>query len=165
MDIILTGFMGTGKTTVGQLLAQKLSLPIWDLDQRIEQASGQSVNTIFAVEGEAYFRKLEQQALAQVLTQPGVLALGGGTLENIDNVRVLKHSPATIVWLDAQVPIIWQRIKTDSSRPLAQNMQQLCQLKAKRQASYQQVADIVVQTDTLLPTQVMAQILMQVQDL
>ena len=71
--------MGSGKSTVGNLLGRRHNLPVIDLDQAIEEAAGQTIPEIFADHGEAYFRKLEHQVLGAVIDQPGILATGGGT--------------------------------------------------------------------------------------
>lgn len=78
MQLILIGFMGSGKSTVGNLLGRRHNLPVIDLDQAIEEAAGQTIPEIFADHGEAYFRKLEHQVLGAVIDQPGILATGGG---------------------------------------------------------------------------------------
>ncbi|MCX8024536.1 MAG: shikimate kinase, partial [Thermanaerothrix sp.] len=86
--LILTGFMGTGKTTVGKIVAAKMGSPFVDLDEVICHRTGQSIPEIFARKGETVFREIESQALREILTQDRVvLATGGGTLLSDDNRR------------------------------------------------------------------------------
>ncbi|UQS82397.1 shikimate kinase [Bombilactobacillus folatiphilus] len=162
MDIVLTGFMGSGKTTIGPLLAQELRLPFFDLDVQIVQLTGCSIVELFE-DGENYFRQKEQEVLQKVIKQPGVLALGGGTPTRPSNRELLRHSGAQIILLEAQIQTIWQRLQqTQVQRPLVQTKDQLVALKKQRQKNYQQVANLCVQTDNYTPQQVVKQIAEQV---
>ncbi len=109
--IVLTGFMGSGKSTVGRLLAERLGWAFLDLDQLIESRAGLSVPEIFALHGEPHFRRLESTALAIALGRPNtVLALGGGTPETLTNRLLLEQTPATVtVLLDAPFPMLFDR--------------------------------------------------------
>ena len=109
--IVLTGFMGAGKTTVGRLLANQLGWEFLDLDHHIEQRSGLAVAEVFASHGEAHFRRLESAALANALRHPNlVLALGGGAPEAITNRLLLEQTPRTLtVFLEAPFPILFDR--------------------------------------------------------
>ena len=119
--IVLTGFMGAGKTTVGRLLAARLGWTFLDLDQHIETRTGLSVPEIFALHGEAHFRRTESSALASALTQPDVvLALGGGTPEILTNRLLLEQTPGTVtIFLDAPFPTLFDRcVLQEISRPV-----------------------------------------------
>lgn len=109
--LVLTGFMGAGKSTVGRLLAERIGWEFLDLDASIESRAGMSVPQIFAIHGEAHFRKLESQALASALGRSRVvIALGGGAPEVLTNRLLLEQTPATsIVFLDAPFPVLYDR--------------------------------------------------------
>jgi shikimate kinase len=109
--LVLTGFMGAGKTTVGRLLAVRLGWDFLDLDASIESRTGLTVPSIFAAHGEAHFRKLESQALASALGRVNiVLALGGGAPEVLTNRLLLEQTPATAtIFLDAPFPTLFDR--------------------------------------------------------
>ena len=109
--IVLTGFMGAGKTTVGRLLAARLAWEFLDLDTFIESRTGLSVPAIFATHGELRFRQLESTALASALGRGNVvIALGGGTPEVLTNRLLLEQTPATsTVFLDAPFPALFDR--------------------------------------------------------
>src|SRR5438270_1754293 len=94
--LVLTGFMGAGKTTVGRMLAERLGWEFLDLDAYIESRTGLTVPTIFTMHGEPHFRRLESQALASALGRRNiVLALGGGAPEVLTNRLLLEQTPAT----------------------------------------------------------------------
>ncbi len=109
--IVLTGFMGAGKTTVGRLLAERIGWTFLDLDTHLETRAGATIPQIFASEGEDRFRRLESTALASALTaRSTVLALGGGTPEILTNRLLLEQTPGTLtIFLDAPFPILFDR--------------------------------------------------------
>jgi len=119
--IVLTGFMGAGKSTVGRLLAARLGWNFLDLDQHLESRAGLSIPEIFARHGEPHFRRLESTALASALGQPRtVLALGGGTPEFLTNRLLLEQTPGTVtIFLDAPFPTLFDRcVLQEISRPV-----------------------------------------------
>jgi shikimate kinase len=109
--IVLTGFMGAGKTTVGRLLAERLGWEFLDLDAHIEARAEARIPAIFSEHGEAHFRRLESSALANALARKqAVLALGGGALEQLTNRLLLEQTPGTLViYLDAPFPTLYDR--------------------------------------------------------
>lgn len=111
--IVLTGFMGSGKTTVGRMLAERLGWPFVDLDSEIERADSRTVATIFAESGEAYFRALESDALRNTLEQSQlVVALGGGALDTEANRKALDASAHTCtVFLTAPFDMLYDRCR------------------------------------------------------
>ena len=111
--IVLTGFMGSGKTTVGRLLAQRLGWNFLDLDDVIVQQQDQSIAALFAEHGEPAFREREHQALQQVIGNSKlVLALGGGALETAANVELLQSTPDTcLIFLEAPLDVLLERCR------------------------------------------------------
>ena len=118
--IVLTGFMGAGKSTIGRTLADRLGWAFLDLDAHIEQRTGATVPQIFAEQGEARFRRLESTALASALTHRNtVIALGGGTPEAITNrLLAVEQTPGTFtVFLDAPFSTLYDRCVLQDATP------------------------------------------------
>jgi shikimate kinase len=117
--IVLTGFMGAGKTTVGRLLAARLAWDFLDLDAAIESRTGLAIPSIFAAHGEAHFRQLESQALAAALGRSNiVLALGGGAPESLTNRLLIEQTPATAtIFLDAPFATLFDRCMMQALNP------------------------------------------------
>ena len=130
------GFMGAGKTTLGERVARELDLPFFDLDARIERASGATVSDIFAREGEARFREIEARELRGLLSeaQAGVVALGGGAF-TIETNRDLLEGAGTTVWLDVPLDDLLRRVD-GVARPLWKSPAEARELHSKRVSSY-----------------------------
>lgn len=156
MKAILVGFMGSGKTTVGHLLARKLNVPYHDLDDMVIQKAGKSIKQIFAEDGESVFRQLEHEALQEALNDEGILGTGGGTPIQDANFEMLRHSEVPVVLLDVMPETIMHRLRDDQDRPLAKQLglDGLVDLKGQRDARYNQVSDFRVATDALTPMEV-----------
>ena len=119
--IFLCGMMGSGKTTVGKILADKLSFSFSDLDDVIEKAAGMSIPEIFDLKGEPEFRKIEKKLLFHAAEKSNmVIALGGGALQNQKIVDHLKLK-GQLIFLDAPLSVLFSRVKNDSTRPILQN--------------------------------------------
>jgi shikimate kinase len=117
-SIVLVGLMGAGKSTVGRRLALKLGLPFFDADQEIESAAGMSVQDIFSVYGEPYFREGERKVIARLLQEgPIVLATGGGAFMN-EETRANVARFGISVWLRADLPVLMRRVRKRGNRPL-----------------------------------------------
>lgn len=117
-NVILTGFMGSGKSTVGGLVAAALHRNFIDMDTLIEQREGRTINRIFVEEGEAYFRQLEAALCRELAQQQGlVIATGGGALVLEQNLRVMGQS-GLVICLDCEPAILWQRIGRSDNRPM-----------------------------------------------
>jgi shikimate kinase len=134
--IYLVGFMGAGKTTVARALGRRLGWRVEDIDDRIETRERRSVATIFAQNGEAYFRQQERQVLSDLLTQRQiVVATGGGTFAEPDN-RALMLADGAVVWIDVPLTRVFERVPADGRRPLAADRVQMEQLYARRRLAY-----------------------------
>jgi shikimate kinase len=150
--IVLTGFMGSGKTTLGRLIAARLGWTFLDLDHYIESRTGLSVPDIFALHGEPHFRRLESTALASALGKPStVIALGGGTPEILTNRLLLEQTPATAtIFLDAPFPVLFDRcVLQGISRPVLADPA-LAELRfAQRQPLYRSLAHHTLDTSAI----------------
>jgi XRE family aerobic/anaerobic benzoate catabolism transcriptional regulator len=151
--VALLGVRGAGKSAVGRRLAQRLRLPFVELDRLVERAAGLTLAEIFDVHGEAYYRRLERESLAELLstTQGAVLATGGSLVTSPETYALLRAG-ATTVWLKAEAEEHWRRvIEQGDRRPMAANpdaMAELRALLAARAPIYAQ-ADHVVDTSRL----------------
>jgi shikimate kinase len=158
--IVLVGFMGAGKTTVGHLLAAELELPFADSDQVIEQRAGRLIRQIFAEDGEAAFRALEHQVIAELLEGPDlVLALGGGAAEHARTRDTLtSHPRAQVIYLQVGYLQAQRRVGGDGGRPMLARPD-LAAVYERRLAAYAGVATLTVATDDCRPADVSAYIL------
>lgn len=161
--LILAGFMGTGKSTVGRLLAERLQCPFVDCDKELEVAARKTVSQLFADEGERTFRTRETQMIRSLLRREEsiVLALGGGALSSPENFELIKRS-GPVICLSADPSAIYQRVQVQAGqRPLLQVADPLAkihELLESRQPVYAQ-ADVEVDTSTLDPESVVDQVL------
>lgn len=158
--IFICGFMGAGKSTVAQALAQRLELALFDLDTIIEEQAGQTIPDIFETKGEEYFRKIEREVLTHVACEKkGVIALGGGALHNHSIVDELK-SNGVLVFLRVSTDTILQRVVENENRPMLwdddgqirpkeQLKKEIGELYQQRLPLYRQ-ADITVKGDNSL---------------
>jgi shikimate kinase len=144
--IVLVGFMGAGKTTVGQLLAARLGLPFADADVVIAERAGTPVPQIFAERGEPAFRALEQETIASLLTGPRlVLALGGGAVEHEQTRRVLEAAEHT-VYLHVPYQAALDRVGGDDGRPMLRRPD-LAEVYRRRLVAYSEVATLTIDTE------------------
>lgn len=156
--IFLVGFMGCGKTTVGQLLAEQLGRRFIDLDEWIAQRTGQSIPHIFQEHGEGFFRTLESELLREVVQMDNVVvALGGGAFVSEPNRRLVKDHGVSI-WLDCPIEIIFQRLADTTDRPLNQSPEQMRHLLETRIPSYA-LADVRIEVSQLPPAVMVQQII------
>ncbi len=136
--VYLVGFMGAGKTTVGRALAKHLDWRFEDVDERIERAEQRDIPTIFRQSGEAFFRTLERQTLAELLPERGVVvATGGGTAVDPSNLALMSRDGA-VAWLDAPFATLVARMPVDGRRPLATDRAEMERLYNQRIVAYAQ---------------------------
>jgi shikimate kinase len=155
--VFLIGFMGSGKSTVGRMLARSLGWPFCDLDRDIERRDGRTVVEIFAQDGEPRFRQLEHEELASLVGAPDtVVACGGGVVVD-DRNRPLLKSLGSVVYLRVSAQEALARVGSTEGRPLLAGPDPLgtaTTLLALRERLYEAVADIVVETSGLTPARV-----------
>ncbi|WCF10101.1 shikimate kinase [Paenibacillus thiaminolyticus] len=160
-SIVLIGFMGTGKSTVGARLAEQLKLRFCDLDEEIVRRTGQSIPDIFVERGEAYFREQEGRILSLLLEEeaPKIIATGGGAVLKEENRKRMKEQ-ATVVHLTAEEATIVERVRQDRNRPLLQGdvEERVRRLMAERRGLYD-FAHLCVPTDSESVEQLCARIL------
>lgn len=158
--VVLVGPPGAGKTSVGELLAERLGVGFRDTDTDVEQRAGQAVSEIFVSDGEAAFRALEREAVATALaSHDGVLALGGGAVLD-DGTRKLLGDH-TVVFLDVTLSAAAARVGLDVPRPLlvVNPRTALRKLMQERRPLYEEVATVTVETADLGPDDVAAAVL------
>lgn len=147
--IVLVGPMGSGKSAIGRLLAERLGRGFVDVDASIEQQAGLTIRSLFSDEGEAAFRLREGCALAEALAQPGrVVATGGGAVLAAGN-RAAMRSAGIVVYLQVEPQVQLRRVAGDRHRPLLDvpdRGQRLAELQAQREPLYRDVADVVFDT-------------------
>ncbi len=148
--ISLVGLMGSGKTTIGRLLAARLHCPFLDLDECIVREAGRSIPRIFAEQGEATFRALERRMLERLLEahEEGVLSTGGGVVLDPENRKRLRKA-GPVIWLDAPPEVLAGRIAGDANRPLIQGvdvLERTMELDRMRRPLYRELASLRINT-------------------
>ncbi len=160
-NIVLIGFMASGKTTVGEILAKRMERDFVDLDIMIEAAEGVSINEIFATHGEGYFRDLESRMIEEVSDKEDlILAVGGGAVMRKKSVERLK-SGGILYLLAIDAAEVMSRIEGDRSRPLLEtddSERRVEELLEKRLAVYEEVSDCEVSTVGREPDEVAEEI-------
>ncbi len=147
--VVLVGFMGSGKSSVGRELARRFCAPFVDVDERIESAAGSSIRDLFAREGEPAFREREKAALRGALSVKGcVIATGGGAFSDAEN-RALLRTYAPVVYLEAAVETLLERLAGDLGRPLLRggDREELVRELLSRRIPGYRTADVTVRTD------------------
>jgi shikimate kinase/3-dehydroquinate synthase len=155
--IVLVGFMGAGKTTVGHILADRLGTAFVDSDVYLERQLGRTIADVFAVDGEQYFRELEHRAINELVRGPdAVLALGGGALGDARTRAILRNT--TVVYLRVGYDEALSRVRQDRFRPMLQRAD-LDQVYAGRLAAYAEVAAVQVDTNGRRPDAIVLDVL------
>ena len=140
MKIVITGFMGSGKTRLARELARRLNLKMIDLDDRVTEREGRSPAQLIVDEGEAAFRVIESDVLRELLERDGtcVIALGGGAWIVDANRQLIDEHSCLSVWLDVPFEVCWSRIETsEEDRPLGRTRDQAKALFDQRRPVYQ----------------------------
>lgn len=151
-NIILIGFMGCGKSSIGRYMSEKYQYTLIDTDSYIEEQQKCTINEIFKNKGEEYFRQLETQCLVDLInksTDKMIIAVGGGLPMREEN-RELLHRLGKIVYLRAEIDTLEKRLKGDTTRPLIQGgelRQKIENLFKLRQDTYEELADLIIDTD------------------
>ena len=153
-NIVLVGFMGTGKTTTGQILAKKLGWRFIDIDRAIEAECGMCVGDIFSTHGEAFFREKERTTIERMVScREMIIATGGGAVISSENVKNLQQC-GTVVTLEAKPDVVLQRIEKDPTpRPLLKRPDKqyaIRQLMQERAARYK-IAELYIDTSSITP--------------
>lgn len=152
-NIVLIGFMGCGKSTIGVRLSYRLRRCLTDTDKMIERREGRSISDIFTQDGEVYFRGLETQVLGELAQNAHhqIISLGGGTPIKEENRSLMKEI-GTVVYLRIQPETVYERLKNDTTRPLLQGenpLQKIRDLLGQRASVYEECADMIVDVDKL----------------
>ncbi len=159
-NIVLVGFMGTGKTTIGRLLSEKTGMTLLDMDSMIEERAGKSINEIFAEEGEPHFRALEREMAQELSAGNGhVISTGGGIVLNSDNIADFETS-GLVVCLLASAETVLDRVRHDTTRPLLAGDKEakIVELLESRKPLYEAVAH-KIDTNGLAPETIAEQII------
>lgn len=161
-NVVLIGFMGSGKSTMGIRLSYQLRYALEDTDKLIEARAGKSINEIFAQEGEEAFRQMETELLKKLAEKKGrrIYSVGGGTPVRAVNRPLLKEL-GTVVYLRARPETIYERLKDDTTRPLLQGedpLGKISRMMAEREEAYIETADVVLDVDEMTAEQVVEHI-------
>lgn len=163
-NIILVGPMGSGKSTIGNIIANKLNREFQDSDHYIEEKTGVDISRIFDIEGEQGFRERESSALENLLNEDNrVIATGGGSVMREENQALLR-SRGFIIFLDTSINQQMQRLRRDKKRPLLQTdnpRERLEALLETRRPIYLELADLSVKTDRRLARKLATDIINQ----
>lgn len=159
--IVLIGMMGSGKTTIGKLIGEKLTLRSIDIDVIIEQNEKRTVSEIFQNEGEKYFRNIERETIKKNFTNKDlIISLGGGAFEDqLTQELLLKNS--TVIYLKTSPNVILERIKNNTNRPLLKNQMTVGKIQSiilQRQKNYE-LANITILTDNKNTDKIVEEIL------
>ena len=162
MNIYLIGMMGSGKSTVGKPLSEKMHKPFIDLDSEIEKGTGKNISKIFDIDGEEQFRKMETKQLKQY--SESIVACGGGIVLKDENREFINENGVTIL-LTASMEELSHRLSDSGNRPLLADdntEEALTKLWLERQLNYLNTADFTIETDGKNPEQLTEEILVQI---
>ncbi|WP_243386347.1 shikimate kinase [Bacillus kexueae] len=146
--IYLVGFMGSGKTTIGRMLAESLNIPVVDTDEEIVQKVQMDIPAIFEKYGEEYFRDVEGSCLRSIPTQNFIVTTGGGIITRDENIQWMREQ-GLVIYLKADVSVLVKRIQNDANRPLANNksIEEIRELHEKRKSQYEKAHLVIDTTD------------------
>lgn len=166
MNIILIGMRGSGKTTIGMLLSQKLGIPLIETDVLVENDVHFPITTLIQRYGWDYFRDLESKIVSKLAPlAPCVVSTGGGIILREENIRTLKHL-GIVVWLKAGIDTMESRLREGKNRPALTNnvslREEIIQVAKQRQAPYKAASDYEIETDHKRPSQIVEDILKRI---
>jgi shikimate kinase len=160
--VVLVGLMGSGKSTVGRLVAERLGRPFVDSDEQVESATGRTVREIWSSDGEEAFRRFEAEALAAAVAspRPAVIAAAGGTVLDARNREVLSEA-GVVVWLDADPAVLADRAASGDHRPLLDDdpVGALAKMSDERAELYREVATHIIDVGVREPDDVADEVL------
>lgn len=159
----MVGMMGSGKTTVGRLIARRVGVEFVDTDREVESEAGISISEIFSTRGEEAFRRMEREGIRRAsLRGVGVVATGGGVVLDPDNVEVMRNT-GTVVWLDAPVEVLASRLAGTTDRPLLEEAADpeagLARLLSERRRLYSKAAHHRVEVADRTPDEVAEEVI------
>ncbi len=168
MNIVLVGFMGAGKSTIGKLLSKEIKWRFYDCDELIMQKMELSIEEIIKLYGEVKFRVVESEVLSKLLKLDGVIiATGGGAITRYRNVELIKKK-GIVIYLYADISVLHSRIQKDETkRPLLSQknyFSEIIRLISMREELYKKVADITIDTSEKLPQEVVNEIKVKLKD-
>lgn len=161
-NIMLIGFMGTGKTTISREMSKLMNMKEVDMDDYIVKSQKMSINDIFDKYGEEYFRNIETECLKEIQIRKGmIVSCGGGVVLKDENVKLMKDG-GVIVLLTATAQTVYNRVKNSKDRPILNghmNVEYIASLMEKRRQRYLDVADIKIATDGRTPRDICQEII------
>ena len=154
--VILVGFMGAGKTTIGRVLAEMLAVPLTDTDKEIIRRIGRTPGEIFATDGEATFRQYEYEVLQDVIANEGIIATGGGIIETPANIQLLSEASAPVIYLSGSFGQTLERLADDDTRPIlrTKTLIEVAALWRSRVPKYDAAATYTIETDGKTPAEI-----------
>lgn len=166
-NIVLIGFMGTGKSTISSFLHNIFSMEVVEMDEIIANREGMSISDIFEVHGEEYFRNKETELLIEMQNKKNVVVSCGGGVPMRERNHIEMKKNGKVVLLTADPETILERLKDDHSRPLLENnksVEFVSQLMEKRRSRYESVADIIINTDGKSKVEICEELIQQLMD-
>ncbi|MDF2548621.1 MAG: chorismate mutase [Anaerosolibacter sp.] len=149
-NIVLIGFMGAGKSSVGEYLSKLLEMEWIDVDQKIEEHQGMKIHEMFDIYGESYFREIETEVVYEIQDRENtIFSCGGGVVLRKENIEALKRN-GRLVLLQAEAETIYERLKDDRTRPLLKNqmaVSAIAQRLGERKQRYHDAADFIIDTN------------------
>ena len=167
--IFLTGFMATGKSRIGRLLAARMRRPFVDTDDLVEQRAGKSIADIFADDGEERFRALERDCVAEVATREAVIALGGGAIAQDANWEAIERAHGVLVCIEADVETILARVSRRQTRPLLAGLSRqekrdkICRMLEERAPYYRRAHITIRSTEKRQPEEAVEELLTELE--
>ena len=165
-NIMLIGFMGTGKSTVSKVMSSKLHIQETDMDDYIVEYAGMSINDIFSKYGEERFRDIESECVKELCETSGkIISCGGGAVLRDENVTCMKKN-GLIVLLTATARTVYERVKDSTDRPVLNgnmNVEYITELMNRRRDRYLEVADIIICTDDKTPEDIVSEMIEEIQ--